>query len=150
MSPMSAMMISPRQRCLMPPQVEVPQKPATRRQTGRSWQGGDEFRFENPLPIPDVIDTSKRKHVTLQVQQIDQFLGLYDENGDPLGYGTGQNASYPGPTILAYQGQTVTVSWQNKLPVDGHLLPVDTSLDRRAGFFTLETSRSSSRAWRWR
>ena len=93
----------------------------------------DEFRFENPLPIPDVIDTSKRKHITLQVQQVDQFLGLYDENGNPLlttvwGYGTGQNASYPGPTILAYEGQTVTVNWQNKLPVDGHLLPVDTSL----------------------
>ena len=32
-----------------------------------------------PLPIPDVIDTSKRKHITLQVQQVDQFLGLYDE-----------------------------------------------------------------------
>jgi spore coat protein A, manganese oxidase len=93
----------------------------------------DQFSFENALPIPDVIDTSKRKHITLQVQQFDQFLGLFDENGDPLlttvwGYGTGQNASYPGPTILAYEGQTVTVNWQNKLPVDGHLLPVDTSL----------------------
>jgi spore coat protein A len=93
----------------------------------------DDFRFENSLPIPDVIDTSKRKHITLQVQQVEQFLGLYDDDGNSLlttvwAYGTGQNASYPGPTILAYQGQTVSVNWQNKLPVDGHLLPVDTSL----------------------
>jgi hypothetical protein len=48
----------------------------------------DEFRFENPLPIPDVIDTSKRKHVTLQVQQIDQFLGLYDDT--PPRFDTGR------------------------------------------------------------
>jgi spore coat protein A, manganese oxidase len=93
----------------------------------------DEFRFTNSLPIPDVIDTSKRKHVTLQAQEVDQFLGLYDEDGHPLlttvwGYGTGQTASYPGPTLLAYEGQTVTVNWQNKLPVNGHLLPVDTTL----------------------
>jgi spore coat protein A len=93
----------------------------------------DQYAFQNALPIPDVIDTSKHKTITLQVQEIEQFLGLYGQDGLPLyttvwGYGTGQNASYPGPTILAYQDQPITVNWQNMLPVDGHLLPVDTSL----------------------
>src|SRR3954452_3037969 len=93
----------------------------------------DQYAFQNALPIPDVIDTSKHKTITLQVQEIEQFLGLYGQDGLPLdttvwGYGTGQNASYPGPTILAYQDQPITVNWQNKLTVDGHLLPVDTSL----------------------
>ena len=64
--------------------------------------------YENSLPIPEVIDTAKRDHITLQVRQTSQFLGLYDFNGNPLyttvwGYGTGQTATYPGPTILAYE-----------------------------------------------
>ena len=95
----------------------------------------DEHAFENALPIPEVIDATKgHRHITLQVHQISQFLGLYDSDGDPLnttvwGYGTGiGNTSYPGPTILAYEGVTITVNWQNKLPLTGHLLPVDTSL----------------------
>ena len=94
----------------------------------------DEHAFENALPIPEVIDATKGRHITLQVHQISQFLGLYDSDGHPLnttvwGYGTGiGNTSYPGPTILAYEGVPITVNWQNKLPLTGHLLPVDTSL----------------------
>ncbi len=96
----------------------------------------DNHAFQNALPVPDVIDATRRKTVTLQVQEFNQFLGLYDESGQPLsttvwGYGTGasgQKASYPGPTIIASKDQPVTVNWQNKLPVEGHLLPVDTSL----------------------
>ena len=90
--------------------------------------------YENSLPIPEVIDTAKRDHIVLQVRQVDQFLGLYDLNGNPLytavwGYGTGQTATYPGPTILAYEDHPITVIWQNKLPTYGHLLPVDTTID---------------------
>jgi spore coat protein A len=93
-----------------------------------------EHAFENELPIPEVIDATNGRHITLQVRQISQFLGLYDSDGHPLdttvwGYGTGiGNTSYPGPTILAYEGVPITVNWQNKLPLTGHLLPVDTSL----------------------
>jgi spore coat protein A, manganese oxidase len=98
--------------------------------------GIDQFEhnaFKNDLPIPEVIDTSKQKTITLHEQEFKQFLGLYDQNGQPLettvwGYGTGQNSSYPGPTILANEGQPVTVNWQNQLPVDEHLLPVDPSI----------------------
>ena len=93
-----------------------------------------EHAFENALPIPEVIDATNGRHITLQVRQINQFLGLYGSDGDPLdttvwGYGTGVgNTSYPGPTILAYEGVPITVNWQNKLPLTGHLLPVDTTL----------------------
>ena len=34
--------------------------------------------FENSLPIPDVIDASRRSNITIQVREFDQFLGLYD------------------------------------------------------------------------
>ncbi|QHO72484.1 spore coat protein A [Bradyrhizobium sp. CCBAU 051011] len=90
--------------------------------------------FENALPIPEVIDATKGRDITLQARQISQFLGLYDPDGNLLyttvwGYGTGMGkTSYPGPTILAYEDVPVTVHWQNKLPLTGHLLPVDTSL----------------------
>jgi spore coat protein A len=95
-----------------------------------------EHAFENALPIPGVIDATKGngRDITLQVHQISQFLGLYDSDDNPLdttvwGYGTGiGNTSYPGPTILAYEGVPITVHWENKLPLTGHLLPVDTSI----------------------
>ena len=36
----------------------------------------DEHAFENALPIPEVIDATNGRHITLQVHQISQFLGL--------------------------------------------------------------------------
>jgi spore coat protein A, manganese oxidase len=67
------------------------------------------------------------------VRQFEQFLGVYDDQGNPLettvwGYMAGKLGGYPGPTIIAYQDSPVTVRWQNKLPVDGHLLPIDPSV----------------------
>ena len=94
----------------------------------------DLHAFENSLRIPAIIDRTNGGDITLQVRQFSQFLGLYDLDGDPLyttvwGYGTDAgNTSYPGPTILAYEGVPITVHWQNELPLTGHLLPVDTSL----------------------
>lgn len=93
----------------------------------------EQHAFVNNLPIPITLDTSQRKVVTLQVQQTRQFMGVYDAQGQPLsttvwGVGTGTQVSSPGPTLLAYSDQTLTVNWQNKLPIKGHLLPVDTSL----------------------
>jgi spore coat protein A len=92
------------------------------------------YAFTNPLPIPDVIDATNGRDITLQVRETSQFLGLYDGDQELYttvwGYGTGAgNTSYPGPTILAYEGVPITVHWQNKLPLTGHLLPVDTTLD---------------------
>ena len=92
-----------------------------------------EHAFDNALPIPDVIDTARRSSITLQVRQFEQFLGLYDDDGNPLnttvwGYMAGSLGGYPGPTIVAYRDQPVTIRWQNQLPVDGHLFPVDTTI----------------------
>ena len=92
-----------------------------------------EHAFENALPIPDVIDTARRSSITIQVRQFEQFLGLYDDAGNPLdttvwGYMAGSLGGYPGPTIVAYRDQPVTIRWQNQLPVDGHLLPIDTTI----------------------
>lgn len=92
-----------------------------------------DYAFTNDLPIPDVIDTAKRSNITIQVREFEQFLGLYDDEGHKLyttvwGYMAGGLGGYPGPTIVAYQGNPVTIRWQNKLPVDGHLLPVDTTI----------------------
>ncbi len=94
----------------------------------------EEHAFENSLPILDVIDTSGRSNISIQVREFDQFLGLYDDEGDRLdttvwGYMAGGLGRYPGPTIVAYRDQPVTIRWQNQLPVDGHLLPIDTSID---------------------
>jgi hypothetical protein len=43
-----------------------------------------EHAFENNLPIPEVIDATNGRHITLQIRQISQFLGLYDSDGHPL------------------------------------------------------------------
>ena len=94
----------------------------------------DRYAFQNDLPIPEIIDGTNGGSITLGVWQTSQFLGLYDVHGDPLyttvwGYGTSaEHTTYPGPTILAYEGVPITVNWQNNLPLTGHLLPVDTSL----------------------
>ena len=91
-------------------------------------------RFVNELPLPERIDASRPGAYVLQIGQTEQWLGLVDANGDPLmttvwGYGQpGHTPTYPGPTIVAHAGTEIRLNWQNKLPLDGHLLPVDTTL----------------------
>jgi spore coat protein A, manganese oxidase len=90
--------------------------------------------FVNELPLPEHIDASRPGALVLQIGQAEQWLGLVDANGDHLlttiwGYGQpGQTPTYPGPTIVAYEGTAIKLNWQNNLPLDGHLLPVDTTL----------------------
>ncbi|MBH5369492.1 multicopper oxidase family protein [Bradyrhizobium glycinis] len=91
-------------------------------------------RFVNDLPLPERIDTSRPGTVVLQMKQAEQWLGLVDANGEPLvttvwGYGQpGHTATYPGPTLVAHAGTEIHLNWQNKLPLEGHLLPVDMTL----------------------
>jgi spore coat protein A len=42
----------------------------------------------------------------------------------------GGTGGYLGPTLLAETGSAVTITWQNQLPLSGHLLPVDYTLHR--------------------
>lgn len=88
--------------------------------------------FNAALPIPSAIDATKGGTLVLQMRETQQWLGLTDADGNKLmttvwGYGQGNNASYPGPTIIAQEGVALRVHWQNKLP-DEHLLPIDTSI----------------------
>lgn len=104
-----------------------------------------EWAFTNDLPIAARIDADRPGTYVLQMDESAQWLGLRDDAGDLLlttiwGYGQpGQTATYPGPTIVAYQGQPIQFNWKNMLPVDGHLLPVDTSIMHAAAIrMTLE------------
>ena len=90
-------------------------------------------KFVNPLPDPAVIDATNGGRFRINMKETEQWLGLVDDDGDPLmttvwGYGKGNRISYPGPTIEARTDVPVKVRWNNKLPEDGHLLPVDTSI----------------------
>lgn len=90
--------------------------------------------FTNDLPINPRIDTRKTSNLTMQIQETDQFLGMYDKNGNKLktevwGYaGPGIPAGFHGPTIIAYENKPLTITWNNELDVDGHLLPVDETI----------------------
>ncbi len=94
-----------------------------------------QYGYTNDLVIPGEIDLTKRSHVTLQVRENDWDFGIYDQQGEALtttvwGYGIGRTGGYLGPTLLTEEGSPVTVTWQNQLPLTGHLLPVDYSIHR--------------------
>jgi hypothetical protein len=91
------------------------------------------YGFTKDLAIPGEIDLTKRRHLVLQMRESEVQMGLYDAEGNPLtttvwGYGVGGTGGYLGPTLLAEEGSAVTVTWQNQLPLSGHLLPVDYTL----------------------
>jgi spore coat protein A, manganese oxidase len=90
--------------------------------------------FVNDLPIPERIGASRPAGYVLEIQQTEQWLGLVDSDGNPLlttvwGYGQpGHTATYPGPTIVAYEDVPIRLHWMNMLPDSGYFLPVDTSI----------------------
>lgn len=91
-------------------------------------------RFVHPLPVPPAIDTAEAPELALRMRQAAQWLGLVDRAGDPLpttiwGFGTpdGSTAT-PGPTLITHSDRPIQVLWENGLPTDGYLLPVDTSI----------------------
>jgi spore coat protein A len=92
-------------------------------------------RFTNELPLPERIDANQPLATyTLQIGETEQWLGLVDKKGEILnttvwGYGQpGEIPTYPGPTILAYENIPIFFLWENNLPLNGHLLPVDTTI----------------------
>ena len=92
------------------------------------------MHFRMTCPYLKVIDGTNGGSITLGVWQTSQFLGLYDVHGDPLyttvwGYGTSaEDTTLSRPDNSCLRRATITVNWQNNLPLTGHLLPVDTSL----------------------
>ena len=99
-----------------------------------------EWAFTNDLPIAARIDADRPGTYVLQMDESAQWLGLRDDAGDLLlttiwGYGQpGQTATYPGPTIVAYEGHPIQFNWKNMLPVDGPLWPVDPRIMHAAAF----------------
>ena len=63
---------------------------------------------------------------------------------------------YLGPTLIAEEGNPVTIQWQNQLPLTGHILPVDDTLHRASptlktlgkGYVPIVTHLESRRASR--
>ncbi|TCZ50779.1 multicopper oxidase family protein [Roseicella aquatilis] len=92
-------------------------------------------RFVHDLPIPPVIDARRGGFLTIEMREFQHWAGLEAPDGTPLlttvwGYGLrGQEATWPGPTILARENVPVAIRFENELPRDGHLLPVDRSFD---------------------
>jgi spore coat protein A len=100
-------------------------------------------KFFNPLPIPYRIDAPKADEYNVFMREVDQWLGLVDEDDIALittvwGYQVTTvpgPATSPGPTFVAQKDVPLTVTWRNHLPrynfPDGpgaHLLPVDPNL----------------------
>ncbi|BAZ31551.1 multicopper oxidase type 2 [Cylindrospermum sp. NIES-4074] len=99
-------------------------------------------KFINSLPTPSKINATQGGTFNLEMKQTQQWLGLYGGAGADGKYGTsddqrlnttiwgyglsGQTVTTPGPTFIAQKDVSAEVVWQNKLPQNGHLLPVDT------------------------
>lgn len=94
----------------------------------------ENYAFTNDLPINPKIDTKWTRALTLQIKETQQFMGMYDEDGNPLttsvwGYSMpGMTPGFHGPTIIAYENRKLSITYENMLDVDGHLLPVDDTI----------------------
>ena len=102
-------------------------------------------KFINSLPFPARIDATNGGNFDIEMRETKQWLGLYSGPGGDGRYGTdddtrlytaiwgyglqGQKSvTYPGSTFVAQKNVPIEVLWDNKLPKNGHLLPVDKSI----------------------
>jgi spore coat protein A len=103
----------------------------------------DHPKFFNPLPIPYRIDATEADEYNAFMREVDQWLGLMDENDNMLmttvwGYQVTTvpgPPTYPGPTFVARKDTPLIVTWRNHLPrynfpggPGAHLLPVDPNI----------------------
>lgn len=92
-------------------------------------------KYQDALPIPNVINMSTGGNLVLPVQPGMHWFGLRDPNtNSPLMTPIfGYQGTFPGPTILAKPGFPVTVTFSNELkdslgnPLP-HFLPIDRTL----------------------
>eukprot|EP00899_Mesostigma_viride_P007673 jgi/Mesvir1/16907/Mv25088-RA.3 len=86
-------------------------------------------KFVDPLPSPGSYPD--RRVLTIGMHVIQQPLHRDLPPTTLYGYGvTPMSATYPGPTIRATQGQSLSVLWFNRLGKGPHLLPVDATIDQ--------------------
>ena len=93
-------------------------------------------QFVNPLPVPPVLDGRNGGTFTIDITQVNQWLGLIDPVTQQhlITKVWGYNGSYPVPSILARKDIPINIFWRNKLLNDNnqplpHLLPIDRSID---------------------
>lgn len=102
-------------------------------------------KFTNDFAVPTVLDATRGGSFVIGVGQVCQDLGLYGDDGSPLGavttvWGYGVESingkrvtftpSYPGPTIVAKSGTPINITWRNELPATGYpgYIPLDSTL----------------------
>jgi spore coat protein A, manganese oxidase len=84
-------------------------------------------KYLDPLPIPSVLapkNTISGDYYEVVMKQIQQKL----HSDFPATTLYAYEGLYPGPTIEAKKNVPIRVKWINNLPVDQHLLPVDTTI----------------------
>jgi len=83
-------------------------------------------RYIDPLPIlPKLTPVKKRGRTHYRVRLLEFKSKLHSQL--PATRLWGYEGRYPGPTIEARTGETVSVRWENRLPKD-HLFPIDPRL----------------------
>lgn len=85
-------------------------------------------KFVDPLPIPPILKPICKRfgttYYTVRMKEIKKKLHRDLPPTTLWGY----EGLYPGPTIVVNRNSKVRIKWENHLPVNKHLLPVDTSI----------------------
>lgn len=85
-------------------------------------------KYVDALPIPMILEPkSQNNEVTkYEVEMTEFFQKLHKDLPETLVWG--YEGTYPGPTIEVKKDERIQVKWINNLPVETHLLPVDTTI----------------------
>ncbi|MFB6107040.1 MAG: multicopper oxidase family protein [Halobacteriaceae archaeon] len=88
-----------------------------------------DYKWDDPLPRPGVMSPASRQggveRYEIPLTQFDQQVLPSTLPDAPATRLWGYGGTYPAATIEARPGRAVEVTWDNRLPSDGHLLSVD-------------------------
>lgn len=85
-------------------------------------------KYVDILPVPPVLEPKgKKSGVKFYQVQMREFKQKLHRDLPPTTL-WGYDGMYPGPTIIVRREETIKVKWENCLPVNRHLLPVDTTI----------------------
>ena len=86
------------------------------------------IKYVDSLPIPPILAPKSKKgdntYYTVEMQEFRQKV----HRDLPPTILWGYEGMYPGPTIEVYRNEKVKIRWENPLPVNQHILPVDTTI----------------------